>query len=125
VCNKRQAIVALREMKKWKHETMEDYHDNFLQLCVVIPQQPNDVYIKKTFKEGLRKKLKLAIIGMHMAMIIKVANSTREIEKEMPTTCKNKQSQPLLDNENLDEKSVDDEHKKERKNCKERNDKYL
>ncbi len=37
---------------------MEDYYDKFLQLCVVIPQQPNDVYLQETFKEGLRKKLK-------------------------------------------------------------------
>jgi hypothetical protein len=50
-------------------------------LTVVIPQQSKDVYLKKTFREGLRKKFKLAIIGMPMAMIIKVANSTREIEK--------------------------------------------
>ncbi len=52
------AIVALREVKQWKHEIMEDYYDRFLQLCVVIPQQPNDVYLQETFKEGLRKKLK-------------------------------------------------------------------
>jgi hypothetical protein len=38
-------------MKQWKHETIEDYYDKFL-LCVVIPQQPDDVYMKKTFKEG-------------------------------------------------------------------------
>jgi hypothetical protein len=46
--------------------------------------------LKETFKEGLRKKLKLAIIGMPRAMIVKVANSIREIEKEMPTTCKSR-----------------------------------
>jgi hypothetical protein len=46
---------------------------------------------------------------MPRAMIVKVANSIREIEKEMPTTCKSRWSQPLLDNENSDEESVDDE----------------
>jgi hypothetical protein len=64
---------------------------DFLQLCVVMPQQPYDVHSRKTFKEGLRKKLKLAIIGMPKALIIEVANSTREIEEKMPTTHRNKQ----------------------------------
>ncbi len=111
----RQAIVALRAMKTWKHEIMEDYYNIFLQLCVVIPQQPNNVYIRKTFKEELRKKLKLAVIGMFRTTIVKIANSTREIEEEMPTKCKSKQFQPLSGSENLNE-----EQKKERsKNCKE------
>ncbi len=78
--NERQAIVALREMKQWKHEIVEDYYNNFLQLCAIIPQQPNDVYLRKTFKEGLRKKLKLTIIGMLRAMIILVVNFVKEIE---------------------------------------------
>ncbi len=30
VRSKKQAIVALREGKQWKHETVEDYHDMFL-----------------------------------------------------------------------------------------------
>jgi hypothetical protein len=58
VKSEKQAIVALREVKQWKHEIMEDYYDKFFKLCVVIPQQPNDVYLQETFKEGLRKKLK-------------------------------------------------------------------
>jgi hypothetical protein len=33
---KDKAIVALKEMKQWKHETIEDYYDNFLQLCATI-----------------------------------------------------------------------------------------
>jgi hypothetical protein len=74
-------------MKQWTYEIMDDYYDNFLQLCVVIAQHPDDVYLRETFKEGLKKKLKLTIIGMPRAMIVKVANSTREIEEEMPTTC--------------------------------------
>jgi hypothetical protein len=39
--NERQAIVALRQVKQWKHETMEDYYDIF----TIIPQQLNDVYL--------------------------------------------------------------------------------
>jgi hypothetical protein len=61
-----------------------------------MPQQPYDVHSRKTFKEGLRKKLKLAIIGMPKALIIEVANSTREIEEKMPTTHRNKQMKNRL-----------------------------
>jgi hypothetical protein len=61
-----------------------------IYLCVVIPQQPNDVYLRETFRERLRKKLKLAIIGMPKATIVEVINLTREIEEEMPTTHMNK-----------------------------------
>ncbi len=32
-----------------KHELIEDYYENFLQLCVIIPQQPNDVCLWETF----------------------------------------------------------------------------
>jgi hypothetical protein len=60
--NEKQAIVALKNLKQWKHEIVEDYYDKFLQLCVIIPQQLDDVYMTKMFKEGLRKKLKLSII---------------------------------------------------------------
>jgi hypothetical protein len=38
VHNERQAIIALREVKQWKHETIKNYYDKFLQLFVVIPQ---------------------------------------------------------------------------------------
>jgi hypothetical protein len=64
----RQVAIALKEVKQWKYETMEDYYDKFLQLCV-IPQQQNDVYLRETFGEGLRKKLKQAITGMCEATI--------------------------------------------------------
>jgi hypothetical protein len=67
-------------MKQWKIITKKNYN-----LCVVIPH-PNDVFLKETFRKGLKKKLKLAIVGMPRAMIVKVANSTKEIENEMPTT---------------------------------------
>jgi hypothetical protein len=40
--------------------------------------------MQKTFTKGLRKKLKLTIIGMPRAMIIKVVNLAREIEEKMP-----------------------------------------
>lgn len=57
--------------------------------------------------------------------IVEVTNSAREIEEEMSTLRKNKRSQPLSDNENLDEESMDHEQKKERKNNrKEHDDEY-
>jgi hypothetical protein len=90
VHNERQPIVALREVKQWKHEIVEKFYDKFLQLCVVIPQQPNDVYLKETFKEGLRKKLKLAIIGLPIATIIEIVISTKEIKEKMHTPCKSR-----------------------------------
>ncbi len=75
----------------------------------MIPQQLNDVYLRETFKEGLRKKLKLANIGMPRTTIIEVANFAREIEQEMLTPHNNKWSQPLLDNEDSDEELIDDD----------------
>jgi hypothetical protein len=56
----------------------------------MIPQQLDDVYLRETFKEGLRKKSKLTIIGMPKALIIDVANFAREIEQEMFTPHKNR-----------------------------------
>ncbi len=73
VCSERQAVIALKEMKQWKHEIMEDYYDRFLQLCVIILQQSNDVYLRKTFREGLKKKLKLTIIRMPMAFQVQTS----------------------------------------------------
>jgi hypothetical protein len=35
VHSKRQTIVALREVKQWKHETMEDYYESFYN-CVLL-----------------------------------------------------------------------------------------
>jgi hypothetical protein len=56
----------------------------------MIPQQLDDVYLRETFKEGLRKKQKLTIIGMPRATMIEVANFAREIEQQMLTLHKNR-----------------------------------
>jgi hypothetical protein len=37
------AIITLHNNQWKKHELIEDYYDKFLQLCAIIPQQPNDV----------------------------------------------------------------------------------
>jgi hypothetical protein len=81
--------------------------------------------MKKTFKYGLRKKLRLAIIGMLRTMITKVANPTRKIEEEMPTIHRNRQFQPLLDNEDPNEKSTNHDQKgKEEKDTRRVNAMY-
>jgi hypothetical protein len=49
----------------------------------MIPQQLVDVYLRENFKEGLRKKQKLTIIGMLRTTIIEVAIFAKEIEQEM------------------------------------------
>jgi hypothetical protein len=59
-------------------------------LCVVIPQQSDDEYLRETFRERLKNKLKLAIIGMPITMIVKVASLAKEIEEEMPTPCRSR-----------------------------------
>lgn len=74
----------------------------------MIPQQLDDVDLRETFKEGLKKKLKLASISMPRTTIIEVANFAREIEQEMLTPHKNRWSQPLLDNEDSDEELIND-----------------
>jgi hypothetical protein len=81
--------------------------------------------LKATFRERLKKKLKLAIIGIPKTIIVEVANLVKEIEEEMPTPHKSRRSQLLSDNEDLDEELTNDEYKKEkRKNHKEHDDEY-
>ncbi len=86
-------------------------------MCAITPQQPNDVYLKETLREKLIKKLKLAFIGMPMpkSIIVEVANLAREIEEEMHTPHRSRRSQPLSNNEYLDEELANDEQKKERR----------
>jgi hypothetical protein len=60
-----------------------------------------------------------------IATIIEIVISTKEIKEKMHTPCRSSWSQPLLDNEDLDEELVDDEQKKERRtNHKEWSDGY-
>ncbi len=75
----------------------------------MIPQQLDVIYLRKTFKEGLTKKLKLAIISMPRATIIEVAKFLREIEQKMLTLHKYRWSQPLLNNEDSNEELIDDD----------------
>jgi hypothetical protein len=59
-----QVTVALRYAKQKKYELVEGYYGHFLQLCVVIPQQLDDINLKEAFRERLRTKVKMAIIKM-------------------------------------------------------------
>jgi hypothetical protein len=62
---------------------------------------------------------------MPKVTIVKVANLAREIEEEMPTSCRSRRFQPLSNSEDLDEDFIDDEQKKERrKNRKEQDGGY-
>jgi hypothetical protein len=51
---------------------------------VVIPQQPHDIYLREAFREGLRTKVKMAIISMPRKTLVEVVESTIMIEEEMP-----------------------------------------
>jgi hypothetical protein len=59
-----QAITTLKYTKQKKYEYVEYYYDKFLRLCIVIPQRPHDIYLRKAFREGLRAKVKMAITSM-------------------------------------------------------------
>jgi hypothetical protein len=54
----------LRYAKQKKYEFVKKYYDRFLGLCAIIPQPPHDIYLREAFKEGLRTKVKMAIISM-------------------------------------------------------------
>jgi hypothetical protein len=47
--SERQVVIALCYAKQKKYESMED--DQFLKPCVVIPQQPNGIYLCELFRE--------------------------------------------------------------------------
>jgi hypothetical protein len=54
----------LKYKKQKKYEYVEDYYDRVLRLCVVISQQPHDIYLKEAFRKGLKTKVKMAIRSM-------------------------------------------------------------
>jgi hypothetical protein len=59
-----QAAITLQYARLKKYELMEDYYDWFLRLCVVIPQQPDDICLREALRKGLQIKMKMAIISM-------------------------------------------------------------
>lgn len=75
--------ATLKYAKQNKYEYVENYYDSFLRLCVVIKQPPHDIYLKEAFKEGLRTKVKMAIISVPRRTLVEVAESTIMIEEEL------------------------------------------
>ncbi len=61
---------------------MEDYYDRFIRLCVVIPQWSDDIYLKETFRKGLKTKRKMAIISMPQRTLAEMVESTIVLEEE-------------------------------------------
>ncbi len=76
-------VIALRYVKQKKDGFVEDYYNRFLWLCVVISQPLHDIYLKEAFKEGLRIKVKMAIISMSQRTLVEVAKLEIMIEEEM------------------------------------------
>jgi hypothetical protein len=73
---------------------------------MVIPQRPHDIYLRKTFREGLKTKVKMAIISMPQITLVEVAKSTIMIEEEMLVRkksiaryCQDSNSEELEDDE--------------------------
>ncbi len=83
VWNKGQGVANFHYAKQKKYESVEEYDDKFIKLCVAIPQWLDDFYLEKTFKEGLRTKVKMEIIGMPRKTLAKVVELTIAIEEEM------------------------------------------
>jgi len=53
-----------------------------LQLCAVIPQPPHDIYLREAFRvQGLRTKVKMAIISMSQRTLVEVAKLAIMIEE--------------------------------------------
>lgn len=60
---------------------MDDYYDWFLQLCAIIPQQPDDIYLCEAFREGLWTKVKMAIISTSRRTLVEIVKSTITMEE--------------------------------------------
>jgi hypothetical protein len=69
VWNEGQAIVVLWNIKQKNNESMEDYYDRLLHLYVVMQQCPTNMYFWGAFKEGLHRKLRMAILSIPKAMV--------------------------------------------------------
>jgi hypothetical protein len=72
----------MQKKKKKKKKSIKDYFDRFLRLCVVIPQPPHDIYLREAFRvQGLRTKVKMAIINMPPKKLVEVVELAIMIEK--------------------------------------------
>lgn len=62
---------------------MEDYYDQFLQICAIFSQWANDIYLREIFWSGLHTKLKVAIISMPWKTLVEVEDFAIKIEEKM------------------------------------------
>ncbi len=84
ICNKWQVAVTLKYAKHKRCELVENYFDQLMWLCAVIPQWPNGIYLREVFREGLRTRVKMVIINMPHKTIMEVTKSIILIEEKMP-----------------------------------------
>ncbi len=89
---------------------------------MVIPQQPDDIYLREAFREGLRTKMKMAIISMLRRTLVKMAESEILVEEKlhvrqnnMVKCCLNK-----FESEEYEDSANEDKHykKKHKKNLR-------
>jgi len=99
ILNEGQVVATLGYAQQKK--SMEDYYDWFLWLCVVIPQQLDDIYFREAFREGLWTKVKMLIINMPWRTLAEVAKSAITMEEKLLVRWKNiaRYHQANLDNE--------------------------
>ncbi len=110
----------MRYAKQKKDELMEDYYNWFLWLCVVIPQQPNDIYLRETFRDGLWTRVKIVIISMPWKTLAKVTKSEIIVEEKLLVRWKNiaRYHQANFDNEESNEKDEENHCKTKKKDTK-------
>jgi len=86
IASEEQVAIALHYAKQKNYESMKDYYNQFLRPCVVIPQQPNDIYLCEAFREGLWTKIQMAIINMPQRELVEIRicdNYGRRITNKM------------------------------------------
>jgi len=108
--NEGQVVATLQYAKQKKYESMEDYGDRFFWLCVVIPQQSNDIYLSEVFREVLWTKLKMAIINKPRTLA-KVAKSAILVKEKLPMRWKNMARYHPNNSNNDEYKDIDDKNK--------------
>ncbi len=97
-------VITLCYVKQKKYESMEDYYNQFLQRCVIIPQQLDDMYLHEAFREGLWTKVQMVIISMSQRKLVDIIEFVITVEGELLGRWKNiaKYHQANLDSERLD-----------------------
>ncbi len=88
---------------------MEDYYDQFLQLCAIILQQLDDIYLREAFREGLPTKVKMVIISMPRKTLAEVAKFAFLVEEELHVRRKSMARYPPNDIDSDESKDNDDE----------------